>query len=132
MQIVLVIDSDAQQRNLVLDMLQEEGFAVRSAAGAEEGFAMLQEGGIDAVVLPTGNDSANVDLLVRIRTTFPNVAVVAIAKAGWREGARGSNSISSIGVVPTPFNRAQIASVLNRVQLAAKSLRERLLMRCLY
>jgi DNA-binding NtrC family response regulator len=131
MQTVLVFDADAQERDMVVTMLHEEGFAALSPANAEGGFALLRQGGIDAVVLPAGNDEESINLLIKIRATFPTMAVVVIARNGCGVGARDPDATPLVGVVPFPFNRAQIASVLVRVQLASESRQERLVFRCL-
>jgi DNA-binding NtrC family response regulator len=132
MQTVLVIEAITQARDSLIEMLRQEGFAALSAASAESGLDMLRGGGIDAVVLPAGNDEENIGLLTRIKSTFPTIAVVVIASTGWRAGDSDLESGPPVGVVPIPFTRAQIASVLVRVQLASKLRQERLVDRCLH
>jgi two-component system phosphate regulon response regulator PhoB len=49
--VVLVMDDDRATRELVQDVLEEQGYAVESAASGATGLARLEAGGVDLVVL---------------------------------------------------------------------------------
>jgi DNA-binding response OmpR family regulator len=49
--VVLVLDDDRATRDLVQEILEEQGYTVESAASGASGLARLESGGIDLVVL---------------------------------------------------------------------------------
>ena len=68
--VVLVLDDDRATRELVREVLEEQGYAVESAASGAMGQARLEAGGVDLVVLDKGlpdRDGLDVCRWVRAR-----------------------------------------------------------------
>jgi two-component system, OmpR family, phosphate regulon response regulator PhoB len=68
--VVLVLDDDRATRELVQEVLEEQGYTVESAANGASGQARLEAGGIDLVVLDKSlpdRDGADVCRWVRAR-----------------------------------------------------------------
>src|ERR671922_213642 len=94
---VLVVDDDAQVREVVRINLEMEGYAVREAANAEEGLAALEEDAPDLILLDVIFEGlswagrlglvwiaiAAVLALVWRRYGVPVLTVVAVAVADW-------------------------------------------------
>ena len=83
---ILVVDDEAQIRELLSVYLKRQGYAVVTAATSEETMRALGQNSIDLVVLDIG--LANEDglrLLTEVKTAYPNVRVVMLTGMGFVE-----------------------------------------------
>jgi DNA-binding response OmpR family regulator len=83
---ILVVDDEAQIRELLGIYLKKQGYEVISAATAEETLKLLEEGPMDLVVLDIG--LANEDglkLLADIKKAHPALRVVMLTGMGFVE-----------------------------------------------
>jgi two-component system, OmpR family, response regulator len=77
---ILVIDDDAQDRELVTAVLEERGYEVISAENGRTGLLLCHRGGFDAVVLDL--DMPDIDgrsVLQQLRTLHPALPVVVFS-----------------------------------------------------
>lgn len=105
---VLVVDADAEVRDVVEDLLFERGFEVRQAANAAEAVLELRANTFDVLlchlpVLHSGHDP----LRRRIREFQPTLRVVAMSATG----ARASSDEASVSL-SKPFTRSQLLQAL--------------------
>ena len=83
---VLVVDDEAQIRELLSVYLKRQGYGVATAATSEETLRALSQTPVDLVVLDIG--LANEDglrLLTKIKAAHPNVRVVMLTGMGFVE-----------------------------------------------
>ncbi len=83
---ILVVDDEAQIRELLSVYLKRQGYAVVTAATSAETMGALSQNPVDLVVLDIG--LANEDglrLLTEIKTAHPNVRVVMLTGMGFVE-----------------------------------------------
>src|SRR5437867_3126459 len=83
---ILVVDDEAQIRELLSVYLQRQGYGVVTAATSEETLRALSQSPVDLVVLDIG--LANEDglrLLTEIKAAHPNVRVVMLTGMGFVE-----------------------------------------------
>ena len=83
---ILVVDDEAQIRELLSVYLKRQGYGVVTAATSEETLRALSQSPVDLVVLDIG--LANEDglrLLTEIKAAHPNVRVVMLTGMGFVE-----------------------------------------------
>lgn len=83
MAVVLIIDDDAQIRDLWTDALSQEGFEVRSASSGVKGVEIAKSEPIDVVVtdiiMP---EKDGIETLMEIKAALPQAKVLAVSGGG--------------------------------------------------
>jgi DNA-binding response OmpR family regulator len=117
---VLLIDDDARLFELLSSYLEQNGVSVKGARDGKEGLAMLEEGGVDAVLLDVmmpGIDG--LEVCRRIRQTS-NVPVLMLTAKGDETDRVVGLEIGADDYIAKPFSPrellARIRAVIRRVQ----------------
>lgn len=115
---VLVIDDDAQVRDLVEDALSQAGHTVVLTRDGREGLRVLQDGKFDLVItdifMP---DMEGIELLRRLRTEGRSVPVVVMSGGGIIEAETILSIATRLGARVTlekPFGPADLAAAVAR------------------
>ncbi|MAG33519.1 MAG: hypothetical protein CL908_21795 [Deltaproteobacteria bacterium] len=105
---VLVVDSDAEVRNVIDDLLFDQGFEVRLGATVEEALQELRGSRFDVLLchLPLLR-TEDEGFCHRLRELRPKSRVVAMSASGAQ--ARGDEADASIS---KPFTRSQLVAAL--------------------
>jgi DNA-binding response OmpR family regulator len=83
---ILVVDDEAQIRELLSVYFRRQGFEVTTAASSQECLQVLAQTPVDLVVLDIGLDGEDgLRLLEKIKATHPNVRVVMLTGMGFVE-----------------------------------------------
>ncbi len=83
---ILVVDDEAQIRELLAIYLAKQRYRVSTAASSAETTHVLAAGPVDLVVLDIGlNDEDGLKLLARIKNEYPSVKVVMLTGMGFVE-----------------------------------------------
>jgi DNA-binding response OmpR family regulator len=83
---ILVVDDEAQIRELLCIYLIKQGFTVSSAATSKETLRILGQNPIDLVVLDIGlADEDGLKVLVDIKKKYPTLRVVMLTGMGFVE-----------------------------------------------
>jgi len=83
---ILVVDDEAQIRELLCVYLRKQGFQVSTAATSQETLCALREAPADLVVLDIGlADEDGLKLLADIKKHHPNLPVVMLTGMGFVE-----------------------------------------------
>lgn len=83
---ILVVDDEAQIRELLCIYLKKQGFEVSSAATSVETAALLKKSSFDLVVLDIGlADEDGLRLLAEIKKNHPGLKVVMLTGMGFVE-----------------------------------------------
>jgi CheY-like chemotaxis protein len=78
---ILVVEDNQPNRELISDWLEAEGFEVLSAEDLQQGFAALEDRGIDAVLLDVqlgADDGLTLATWVRNHPRLRNTPVIAV------------------------------------------------------
>jgi DNA-binding response OmpR family regulator len=115
---VLVVDDDADIRNLVRELLERQGYVVADAANGREGLRAFYAGAPDVVVLDVGMPEMDgYETLERIRDLSDVPVIMLTARAAELEKVRGLKA-GADDYVTKPFGRqellARIEAVLRR------------------
>jgi len=124
---VLVIDDELDIRDLISDILKEEGFAPRSAANSQQAFNLIAERVPNAMILDIwlqGSDLDGLGILELIKKRFPLMPVIVISGHGTIETAVSAIKMGAYDYIEKPFTHEKLMIVLKRACEAAKLKRE--------
>lgn len=83
---ILVVDDEAQIRELICVYLKKQGFDVSTAATSEEALGVLGQRSADLVVLDIGlADEDGLKVLVEIKKNHPSLHVIMLTGMGFVE-----------------------------------------------
>ena len=114
---ILIVDDERDIRELIADILQDEGFQTRTAANSDEAIAALNEGEPSLMILDIWlKDSRmdGIDILKQVKRNNPDVPVIIISGHGNIEIAVAAIKQGAYDFIEKPFNIDQLMVVLNR------------------
>ncbi len=114
---VLLIEDDDAVRDLVADMLIEEGFEVDGLAFAEDALVLLGSGEqIDLLVtdVDLGEGLTGIDLAAIARSRYPDVELIFIS--GDAVDRKGRAPAAHEHLIRKPFRRAELMAVIGKVK----------------
>src|ERR1700741_3698601 len=90
---ILIVDDEADIRNLIKGILGDEGYATRLAANARESYAAIESRNPDLVILDIwlqGSEHDGLEILANIKAQSPHLPVIMISGHGTIETAVSS------------------------------------------
>lgn len=124
---VLVIDDEADIRDIISDILKDEGFSSRSAATSEQALKAISEKTPNAIILDIwlqGSDLDGLGILEIVKKQYPLMPVVVISGHGTIETAVSAIKMGAYDYLEKPFTHDKLMIVLKRACEAAKLRRE--------
>lgn len=124
---VLIIDDEADIRDIISDILKDEGFSSRSAASSEQAFKAISEKTPNAIILDIwlqGSDLDGLGILEIVKKQYPLMPVVVISGHGTIETAVSAIKMGAYDYLEKPFTHDKLMIVLKRACEAAKLRRE--------
>ena len=124
---ILIVDDERDIRELIADILQDEGFQTRTAANSDEAIAALNDGEPSLMILDIWlKDSRmdGIDILKQVKRNNPDVPVIIISGHGNIEIAVAAIKQGAYDFIEKPFNIDQLMVVLNRALEANRLRRE--------
>ena len=124
---ILVVDDEADIRELVSGILEDEGFNPRAAADSDGVFRALKERLPSLVILDVWLQNSAMDgieILEEIKRAHPTLPVVIISGHGTIETAVAAIKKGAYDFVEKPFNADRLVLVVNRALEAARLVRE--------
>ncbi|WP_341757630.1 sigma-54 dependent transcriptional regulator [Candidatus Tisiphia endosymbiont of Ditula angustiorana] len=126
---VLVVDDEADIRDLVSDILKEEGFTTKTAANSIQTFKILQERTPSAIILDIwlqGSELDGLGILEIVKKRYPLMPVIVISGHGTIETAVNAIKMGAYDYLEKPFSHDKLVILLKRACEAAKLKRENL------
>lgn len=114
---ILVVDDEADIRDLVAGILQDEGYAVRTAKNADEAISAIQARRPHLVLLDIWLEGSRLDglaLLDVIKSEYPDMPVVMISGHGTIETAVAAIRRGAYDFIEKPFNADRLMLVAGR------------------
>jgi two-component system, NtrC family, nitrogen regulation response regulator NtrX len=114
---ILVVDDEADIRELVSGILQDEGFETRLAHNSDAALSELSQRRPSLVVLDIwlqGSRMDGLDLLVEIKNRIPELPVVIISGHGNIETAVSAIRRGAYDYIEKPFNADRLLLVVGR------------------
>ncbi|TBN41809.1 sigma-54-dependent Fis family transcriptional regulator [Paracoccus subflavus] len=124
---ILIVDDERDIRELVADILKDEGFETRLAANSDEAIAALNRQQPALMVLDIWlKDSRmdGIDILKQVKRNNPDVPVIIISGHGNIEIAVAAIKQGAYDFIEKPFNIDQLMVVVNRAMETSRLRRE--------
>ena len=124
---ILVVDDEADIRDLVSGILEDEGFNPRTAANSDGVFKAIRERLPALIVLDVWLQNSAMDgieILQEIKKVHPELPVVIISGHGTIETAVAAIKKGAYDFIEKPFNADRLVLVVNRALESARLKRE--------
>ena len=124
---ILVVDDEADIRDLVADILEDEGHAPRQASDADGAFRAIEAQRPDLIVLDIwlqGSRMDGIEILKTVRRNHPDLPVVVISGHGNIEIAVAAVKQGAYDFIEKPFTTDQLMLVARRALEASRLRRE--------
>ncbi|MEQ8749053.1 MAG: sigma-54 dependent transcriptional regulator [Amphiplicatus sp.] len=124
---ILVVDDEADIRELVTGLLEDEGFSPRAAANSDATFAAVRDRLPSLVILDVWLQNSTLDgieILEELKKNHPDLPVVIISGHGTIETAVAAIKKGAYDFVEKPFNADRLILAVNRALEAARLRRE--------
>jgi DNA-binding NtrC family response regulator len=113
---VLIVDDEDASRNLCRDVVADSGWRARTASTTEQATEILEQSGIDVVITDLRVPQlGGLELLKRIRETYPQTAVIVLTQYGTIESAVEATRNGAADYVTKPFHISELRAKLDRV-----------------
>lgn len=129
---ILIVDDEKDIRELIADILGDEGFPTRTAANADEALAALNAEEPALMILDIWlKDSRmdGIDILKQVKRNNPSVPVVIISGHGNIEIAVAAIKQGAYDFIEKPFNIDQLMVVITRAMETSRLRRENVQLR---
>ncbi len=124
---ILIVDDERDIRELVSDILEDEGFATRKAGTSDECMEALAEAQPSLLILDIWlKDSSmdGIDILKAVKRDTPDIPVVIISGHGNVEIAVAAIKQGAYDFIEKPFNIDQLMVVIRRAMETSRLRRE--------
>ncbi len=118
---VLVIEDEEDIRQMICDILEDEGYDTRQAANGVEGMKVLERSPeigiiITDLIMP---EKEGIETIAEIRKDFPGIRILAISGGGICMPENYLNLARALGANATlskPFGRKELLNALENIQ----------------
>jgi len=124
---ILIVDDEADIRDLLSELLRDEGYDTRTAHDADSTFAAIEAAPPDLIVLDIwlqGSRLDGIEILKAVKQDNPGIPVVIISGHGNVEVAVAAVKQGAYDFVEKPFNVDQLMMVIGRALEAGRLRRE--------
>jgi len=124
---VLIVDDEEDIRELIADVLKDEGHCPRNAHDADSTFAAIELAAPDLIVLDIwlqGSRMDGIEVLKSVKRDNPGIPVVIISGHGNIEVAVAAVQQGAYDFIEKPFNMDQLLVVVERALEASRLRRE--------
>ena len=114
---ILIVDDERDIRELISDILQDEGYTTRLAGNSDDAMAAISEQPPALLVLDIWLKDSNmdgIDILKVVKRDYPDVPVVIISGHGNIEIAVAAIKQGAYDFIEKPFNIDQLMVVIRR------------------
>jgi two-component system, NtrC family, nitrogen regulation response regulator NtrX len=129
---ILIVDDERDIRELISDILQDEGYTTRRAANSDEAMAEVNASPPALMVLDIWlKDSKmdGIDILMKVKRSNPDIPIVIISGHGNVEIAVAAIKQGAYDFIEKPFNIDKLMVVIGRAMEASRLRRENLALR---
>ena len=124
---VLIVDDEADIRDIISDILKDEGFSSRGAANSTQTFKLIADKTPNAIILDIwlqGSELDGLGILEIVKKQYPLMPVIVISGHGTIETAVNAIKLGAYDYLEKPFTHDKLMIVLKRACEAAKLRRE--------
>lgn len=124
---ILVVDDESDIRELIFDILKDEGFACRTASDSNQALKAISDKVPNAIILDIwlqGSELDGLGILEIVKKKYPLMPVIVISGHGTIETAVSAIKLGAYDYLEKPFTHDKLMIVLKRACEAAKLRRE--------
>lgn len=124
---ILIVDDERDIRELISDILEDEGYATRKAGNSDECMRQLEKEAPALLILDIWLKDSNmdgIDILKVAKREYPDVPVVIISGHGNIEIAVAAIKQGAYDFIEKPFNIDQLMVVIKRAMETSRLRRE--------
>lgn len=114
---ILIVDDEADIRELISDILKDEGFTTSCAKNAAQALECMQEVEPKAVILDIWLEGSHIDgigVLKAIKNSYPNIPVIMISGHGSIETAVKTIRMGAYDFIEKPFKAEKLLILVRR------------------
>ena len=129
---ILIVDDELDIRELISDILEDEGYATRLAGNSDDAMTAVNTEPLALMILDIWlKDSRmdGIDILKAVKTDYPDVPVVIISGHGNIEIAVAAIKQGAYDFIEKPFNIDQLLVVIRRAMETSRLRHENQLLR---
>ena len=129
---ILIVDDERDIRELISDILEDEGFTTRRAANSDDAMAEVNANPPALMVLDIWlKDSKmdGIDILMTVKRSNPDIPIVIISGHGNVEIAVAAIKQGAYDFIEKPFNIDKLMVVISRAMEASRLRRENMVLR---
>jgi two-component system nitrogen regulation response regulator NtrX len=120
---VLVVDDEADIRNLIKGILEDEGYAVAQAGNSKDAYSSLKQSLPDLLILDIwlqGSEHDGMQILETVRTDYPSLPVIMISGHGTIETAVNAIKLGAYDFIEKPFKTDRLILMIARALETAR------------
>ncbi|MEO0363659.1 MAG: response regulator, partial [Pseudomonadota bacterium] len=124
---ILIVDDEADIRDLIADILSDENYRTRQASDADGALAEVDVAPPDLIILDIwlqGSRMDGIEILKAVKRDNPDIPVVIISGHGNIEIAVAAIKQGAYDFIEKPFNTDQLLVVVKRALEAGRLRRE--------
>ncbi|HSF95316.1 MAG TPA: sigma-54 dependent transcriptional regulator [Thermohalobaculum sp.] len=124
---ILIVDDEADIRDIISDLLSDEGHLARTAHDADSAFAAIETAPPDLIILDIwlqGSRMDGIEILKSVKRDNPGIPIVIISGHGNIEVAVAAVQQGAYDFIEKPFNMNQLLVVVGRALEASRLRRE--------
>jgi DNA-binding NtrC family response regulator len=113
---VLIVDDEDATRSLCHDVVTDSGLRTRTASTTEQALEILDQMPVDILITDLRVPQiGGLELLKRVRTSYPQTAVLVLTQYGTIESAVEATRLGAAGYITKPFHIPELRSKLDRM-----------------
>ena len=113
---ILVVDDDPRMREMLSEILVEEGFAVHPAEGVDEALRMLAIGGVALVITDLQmSPRSGLDLLTEIGAPRPDPPTILMTASLEYNGRILTENYGLAGFLRKPFRQKELVRLVSEL-----------------
>ena len=109
---ILIIDDEAAIRNLLIKILEREGYETMAASDGKDGIRLYRENPADLIItdliMP---EKEGIETIMELRLDFQDVKVIAMSGGGRIDGnayLQIAKTAGAIGTLAKPFDQKEV------------------------
>lgn len=127
---MLVVDDEVVTRSLCAEVAAQAGLEVRSSETTEQALEILEQYPVDILVTDLKVPQlGGIDLLKRVKATYPQIAVMVLTQYGTIETAVEATRLGALDYVTKPFHVEDFRTKIERVVRSIERDQENRIMR---
>ena len=112
---ILIIDDEAMIRNLIVKILEREGYETITASDGKEGIKSHRENPADLIITDL---KEGIETIMELRRDFPDVKIIAMSGGGNIDPETYLRIAKTMGAIKTlakPFNRKELLKTIQEL-----------------